>query len=151
MGTMETYSGLSHLSVAVAKRLRCWTRDLGVWGSIPASTVMCKNLGQALNPHCLWPPSSNGYLGHVSKVGSTCAGCALVAAPYRGRKRVGWTGMHGYQDYKICTFTFTFITNSDMYSRLRYDFWCITKENKFIFARSIVWAHWNFSLIPIVS
>ena len=45
----------------VAEWLRCWTRDLAVWGSIPAVPVMCKSLGQALNPHRLCPPSSNGY------------------------------------------------------------------------------------------
>ena len=84
----------------LAERLRRWTQGLEIWGSIPASPVMCKSLGQALNPHCLWPPSSNGYLGHVSKVGSTCAGCALVAAPYRGRKRVCWICMHRYQTIK---------------------------------------------------
>ena len=31
--------------------------------------------------HCLCPPISDGYLVHESKVGSTCAGCVLVAAP----------------------------------------------------------------------
>ena len=84
----------------VAERLRGRTQDLEVWGSIPASPVMCKSLGQALNSHCLWPPSSNGYSGHISKVGSTCAGCALVAESYRGRKRVGWICMHRYQTIK---------------------------------------------------
>ena len=33
----------------VAEWLRSWTRDLGVWGSIHAVSVMCKSLGQALN------------------------------------------------------------------------------------------------------
>ena len=46
----------------VAEWLKRMTRDLGVWGSIPAALVMCRSLGQALNPHRLWPPSSNGYL-----------------------------------------------------------------------------------------
>ena len=41
--------------------LRCWPRDHGVWGSIPTAPVMRKSLGHALNPHHLWPPSSNGY------------------------------------------------------------------------------------------
>ena len=66
----------------VAERLRRWTRDLEVWGSIPAAPVMCKSLGQALNPHCLWPPRSNGYLVHRFKVGSIVAGSiyALIIA-----------------------------------------------------------------------
>ena len=45
----------------MAEWLRRWTRDIGVWGSIPAAPVMCKSLGQTLNPHRLCPPSSNGY------------------------------------------------------------------------------------------
>ena len=47
------------------------------------------SLGGALGKlilHCLCPPSSNGYLVHESKVGSTCAECALVAAPCQGVK-----------------------------------------------------------------
>ena len=46
----------------VAEWLRRRTRDLEVWGSIPVAPVMCRSLGQALNPHRLWSPSSNGYL-----------------------------------------------------------------------------------------
>ena len=46
----------------VAESLRHRTRDLGVWGSISSAPVMCGSLGQALNPHCLWSPSSNGCL-----------------------------------------------------------------------------------------
>ena len=45
----------------VAQWLRHWTQDLGVWGSIPAALLMCKSLGQALNPHRLCPPCSNMY------------------------------------------------------------------------------------------
>ena len=45
----------------VVEWLRHWTQDLGVWGSIPRVLVMCKSLGQALNPHRLCPPGSNGY------------------------------------------------------------------------------------------
>ena len=41
--------------------LRHWTRELGVWGSIFTVLVVCKNLEQALNRHCLCRPSSNGY------------------------------------------------------------------------------------------
>ena len=33
----------------VAEWLRHWTRDQGVWGSIPKALVMSKNLGQAVN------------------------------------------------------------------------------------------------------
>ena len=43
----------------VAEWLRHWTWDQGDWGSIPAVLVICESLGQALNPHCLWPLSSN--------------------------------------------------------------------------------------------
>ena len=42
----------------MAEWLRHWTRDLGFWSSIP---VMCKSLSQAVNPHRLYQPSSNGY------------------------------------------------------------------------------------------
>ena len=28
----------------------------------PAAPVMCRSLGQAMNPHCLWSPIRNGYL-----------------------------------------------------------------------------------------
>ena len=45
----------------MANRLRRWTRDQVVWGSISAALVMCKSIGQALIPHRLCPPSSNGY------------------------------------------------------------------------------------------
>ena len=45
----------------MAQRLRYWTQDQGVWGLIPAALVMCKSLGTALIPNCLWLPSSNGY------------------------------------------------------------------------------------------
>jgi hypothetical protein len=51
--------------------VRCWTRELGVWGSIPDTPVMYNILGQGLNPHCLWPPSSDGPLVHIFKVGIT--------------------------------------------------------------------------------
>ena len=43
-----------------------WTRDLGVWSSIPSVSVICKSHGQALNPHCLCPPSSNGTWWNVN-------------------------------------------------------------------------------------
>jgi hypothetical protein len=33
-----------------------WTRDRGVWGSIPGGTSHVWSLRQALNPHCLWSP-----------------------------------------------------------------------------------------------
>ena len=46
----------------MAESLRRRTQDLRVWGSIPAAMVMCRSLGQDLNPHRLWSPSSNGYL-----------------------------------------------------------------------------------------
>ena len=45
----------------VAEWLRHWTQDLKVWGPMSAALIMCKSLGQALNPHCFYPPSSNGY------------------------------------------------------------------------------------------
>ena len=45
----------------MAEWLRRWTRDLGVFGSIPAALVMYKSLGQALNPHRLCPPSCDGH------------------------------------------------------------------------------------------
>ena len=38
-------------------RLKCWTRDTGVWGSIPQVSVMFKSVGQALNPHCSGHPT----------------------------------------------------------------------------------------------
>ena len=57
------------------------TQDPGVRGSIPAMSVMGKSLGQALNPHCLWPPSSNGYLVHRFKVGSTVATAFALTSP----------------------------------------------------------------------
>ena len=41
--------------------LRRWTKDQGVWGSIPVVLVMCTSVWQALNLRRLWPPSSNGY------------------------------------------------------------------------------------------
>ena len=109
----------------MAEWLRHWTRDPGVSGSISASLVKYKSLGenfestlplptkqhhhssavelkikgsmvrfsqcwlyveslvQALNPPCIRPPCSDGYLVHDAKVGSTCAGCTFVAALYR--------------------------------------------------------------------
>ena len=45
----------------MAEWLRCWTRDQEVWGSISEALVIYKSLGQALDPHRLYPPSSNGY------------------------------------------------------------------------------------------
>ena len=45
----------------VTELLSYWTQDLEVWGSISAAVVMCKNLGEALNPYRLCSPSSNGY------------------------------------------------------------------------------------------
>ena len=42
--------------------VRRWTWEREVWGSIPGTLDMHKILGQDLNLHCLWPPSSNGYL-----------------------------------------------------------------------------------------
>ena len=45
----------------VAKWLRCWTQDLGVWGSMSVAQVTCKSLVQDLNPHRFWPPNSNVY------------------------------------------------------------------------------------------
>ena len=57
----------------VADRLRRLTRGIMVWSSIPDALVRCKSLGQALNPQCLWSPSSNGYLVHRSRVASTVA------------------------------------------------------------------------------
>ena len=38
-----------------------WTQDLKVWGSILIVPVMCKSLGQTLNPDHPKVPSSNGY------------------------------------------------------------------------------------------
>ena len=64
---------LNHNMERVTERLRRWARDLTFRGSIPEAPVKCKTLGQALNLHCLWSPSSNGYLVHRSKVGSTVA------------------------------------------------------------------------------
>ena len=46
---------------SMAEWLRHWTQDQGVWGSISSALVMWKILGQALIPHRLSPPSSNGY------------------------------------------------------------------------------------------
>ena len=57
----------------MAEQWRRGTRDLGVWGSIPEALVRCNSLGQTLNPHYLWPPSSNGYLVHRFKVRSIVA------------------------------------------------------------------------------
>ena len=37
--------------------------------------AMCRSVGQTSIPHCLSPPSCNGYLVHRSKVGSIVAGC----------------------------------------------------------------------------
>ena len=46
-------------------------RGLG-FDMIPAASVMCESFEKALKPHCLCSPSSDGYLVHESKVGSTC-------------------------------------------------------------------------------
>ena len=73
---MIMYQYLSQLRILmdrVAERLRHGTQDPGVWGSIPRAPVRCKRLGQALNLHSLWPPSSNGHLVHRFKVGSIVA------------------------------------------------------------------------------
>ena len=43
-------------------------------------------MGKLLILHCLCPPSSDGYLVHESKVGSTCAGCAPLVAACQGVK-----------------------------------------------------------------
>ena len=66
----------------MAERLRRLTRDLAVRRSIPAALVMCKSLGQALNPHRLCPPSINGYqverkIGTVN--GYSCRKCAAFS------------------------------------------------------------------------
>ena len=83
-----------------AKWLKHWTQDPGVWGLFPTALVMYKSLGQALNPYCLWPPSSNGYLVHESKVGSTCAGSATGTVK-RQMSMCTWIS-----DYKPRNFTF---------------------------------------------
>ena len=44
----------------VAEWLRHWTRDQGVWSSIPEA-LMCKSVGQIFNPHRLCLPSRHGY------------------------------------------------------------------------------------------
>ena len=77
---------VSFLSVTGASG--CWTQDLTIWGSIPEAPVKCKSLGQALNPHCLWSPSSNGYLVHRFKVGSIVA--AVSRYPRQGKGKVWW-------------------------------------------------------------
>ena len=97
----------------MAEWLRHWTRDLGVWGSIPAAPVMCKSVGQALNPHC--PPSSNGY--QVERKLVLCEWLQLQKivlhspqgnetvkewVPIPGDKwcKVRWTCLRRYLDYK---------------------------------------------------
>ena len=53
-----------------------WTQDQKVWGSIPSAAWPCVELlGKLCIPHCLGPPSRNGYLVHRSKVGLRVAGC----------------------------------------------------------------------------
>ena len=71
----------------VAESFRRWTRNLTVRGKIPQPQVRCKSLGQALNEHCLWSPSSNGYLMHRSKVGSAVA-AAFRAVLATGKDKV---------------------------------------------------------------
>ena len=60
---------------------------------------MNRSLGQASHP--IVPLSSQhvmGYLMHESKVGSTCAGCASVAAPCQwGKESAEHACKHGYQ------------------------------------------------------
>ena len=99
------------LQEQVAKWLRRWTRDLGF--SIPAVLVMCKSLGQAVNPHRLCPPSSYGYqverkIGTVwmATAAENCAAfspgrwdCERVSSRYKFRSTYGdiWNiNMHLY-------------------------------------------------------
>ena len=52
---VSDYRGLSfllYMGVCVAKWLRHWTWDEGVWGSIPVALVMCKRL---------WSHTTSGY------------------------------------------------------------------------------------------
>ena len=76
----------------VTEWLRRGTRDLGVWGSIHEAPVRCKNPGQALNPHRLWPPSSNGYLVHRFKVESIVV--ASFSDILAGEKGKVWLILH---------------------------------------------------------
>jgi hypothetical protein len=55
-----------HVRELMAQLVGRRTRDREVWGSIPQLV----KLGKLLILHCLWPPCSNGYLVHESKVGS---------------------------------------------------------------------------------
>ena len=49
---------------------------------------MCENLEQALNPHYLWLPISNGYWVHKSKIGLTCAAPCGKAVPEEVKSQV---------------------------------------------------------------
>ena len=57
----------------VAEWLRRWSGYLGVWGSIPGASVMNKKPWVSFESPLPLSPSSNGYLVHTSKVGSTVA------------------------------------------------------------------------------
>jgi hypothetical protein len=87
--------------------VRCWTWEREVWGSIPGTLVMYKILGQDLHLHCLWPPSSNGYLVHRLKV---CVAALISAVLARGKVKVHWT-MHKleYLDSKQILYLYLFI------------------------------------------
>ena len=53
-----------------------------------------RSLGQASHPTVSLATTSDGYLVHECKVGSTCAGCAFVAA---GKESEEHACKHGYQ------------------------------------------------------
>jgi hypothetical protein len=88
-----------------------WTWEREVWGSISGTLVMNKILGQDLNLHCLWAPSSNGYLVHrCSRIDSLLASfnCANLARG-KGKSPLNIT-QYGFLDTK--QFLYLYLSSS---------------------------------------
>ena len=88
-----------------AERLRHWTRDLEVRGSIPAAPVMGESIWLSLNRHCRWSPCSNGYMVQGTTVGSTVS--ATCHVDLASRMKIWWI-FYRYLNAKQILLSFTF-------------------------------------------
>ena len=76
-----------------------WTWYLGVIGSIPVALVMCKSLGQALNPHHPCTPSCNGY--QVERKLTQCEWQQLQKI-LNHRFLFDWHAMQTFRSFMLC-------------------------------------------------
>ena len=67
------YGACGRVERALDSRSDCLGFDSQCWPCVEVS-------GKVSIPHCLDPPSRNGYLVHRSKVGSIVAGCCAPTA-----------------------------------------------------------------------